>query len=334
MTAGRQDGRGLAFPQLSWLGWLLITLLLLGTVGFVVYRQAVSANAVAVLNGADKLFRGGYGPIRLVAAERFGPDPAQKIEMFLPAEALTAGKPPLPVVVFIHGGGWNAGDPHDYTFMARALAPQGYAVVLAGYRLYPAVRYPAMLEDGAGALRWVADHAAAHGGDPARVVLMGHSAGAYNAAMLALDPRWLARQGLPADALRGVVALAGPFDFYPFDTEATINTFGKAPDAEDTQPIAHVRAGAPPLLLVHGTADTRVKPRNSVALARALTAVGTPNHAILLDKVTHEGLIMMFARPFSRDARALDAVLPFLAQVTSPGAAAAKASPRVQAAGR
>jgi acetyl esterase/lipase len=145
MMAGKQDGRRVGFPQLSWLGWLLITLLLLGALGYVAYRQAVSANAVAVLNGADKLLRGGDGPIRLVAAERFGPDPAQKIEMFLPAEAVNAGKPPLPVLVFIHGGGWNAGDPHDYTFMARALAPHGYAVVLAGYRLYPAVRFPSML---------------------------------------------------------------------------------------------------------------------------------------------------------------------------------------------
>jgi acetyl esterase/lipase len=338
MTPGREDGRSVAFPQLSWLGWLLITLLLLGGLGFAAYRQAVSANAVAVLNQADKLFRGGDGPIRRVAAERYGPDPAQKIEMFLPAEARTAGKSPLPVLVFIHGGGWNGGDPHDYTFVARALASQGYAVVLAGYRLYPTVRYPAMLEDGAGALRWVAYHAAAHGGDPARVVLMGHSAGAYNAAMLALEPRWLAQQGLSADTLRGVVGLAGPYDFYPFDTEATINSFGQAADAEDTQPIAHARAGAPPMLLVHGTADTRVKPRNSVGLARALTAAGALTQAILLDKVTHEGLIMMFARPFSRDARALDAVLPFLAKVTAAvpasGKASAGASPRVQAARR
>ncbi len=342
MTAGKQDGRSVAFPQMSWLGWLLIAVLLLGMLGFVAYRQALATNAVAVLNGADKLLRGGDGPIRLVAAERFGPDPAQKIEMFLPAETLTAGKPALPVLVFIHGGGWNAGDPHDYRFIARTLAPRGYAVVLAGYRLYPAVRYPAMLEDGAGALRWVADHAAAYGGDPARVVLMGHSAGAYNAAMLALDPRWLARRQLAADGLRGVVALSGPYDFYPFDTEATIHSFGAAADPEETQPIAHARAGAPPLLLVHGTADTRVKPRNAVALARALTAAGTPNQAVLLDKVTHEGLIMMFARPFSRDRRALDTVLPFLARVTAPGMAAAakpaavppRASPRVQAAQR
>jgi acetyl esterase/lipase len=254
---------------------------------------------------------------------RYGTDPAQKLEVFLPAGP--PARTPLPVVVFIHGGGWSSGDPHDYRFMARALAPQGYAVVLAGYRLYPHARFPAMLEDGAGALRWVADHMAALGGDPGRVVLMGHSAGAYNAVMLGLDRRWLAHKGLAADTLRGVIGLAGPYDFYPFDTDSTINTFGKTADPEETQPVVFARGDAPPLLLIHGTADTRVRPRNSVELARTLTRAGAATHAVLLKDVTHEGVIMMFAKPFARDTRALDAVLPFLAKVT--------ASPPVQAHG-
>lgn len=312
----------MAFPQIGWLGWTGISLLLLALVGFVAVRHALETNAVAVLDGADKLLRGGDGAIRQVAAAHYGVDPDQKIEMFVPADA----RGPLPVVVFIPGGGWRSGDPHDYRFIARALAPQGYAVVLAGYRLNHHGRFPVMQEDGAAALRWVADHAAAHGGDPARVVLMGHSAGAYNAAMLALDRRWLAHQRLSADALRGVVGLSGPYDFYPFDDSATIAAFGHAPDPEDTQPIAHVRSDAPPMLLLHGRDDTRVKPRNSVALARALTAAGTPTHAVLLDGVGHEGMIMAFARPFTRDARPMDAVLGFLAKVT--------ASPSVQAVGR
>jgi len=309
--------------QIGWLGWTLLTLALLAGVGALALRHALQTNAVAVLDGTDRLLRGGEGDIRLVASANFGTDPHQRLEMFLPANA----KGPLPVVVFIHGGSWATGRPDDYRFVARALAPHGYAVVLPGYRLFPEVRYPAMLEDGAAALRWVADNAAAHGGDPSRVVLMGHSAGAYNAMMLALDRRWLEHQRLSADFLRGVVGLSGPYDFYPWDDPASVDTFGKASDPEDTQPIAHARGDAPPLLLVHGTADTRVKPRNSVALARAMTHDGAPTQVVLLKDVTHEGLIMMFARPFSRDARALDAVLPFLAKVTAP-------SPAVQSAAR
>lgn len=305
------------------LGWSLTGLALVLAALYAAYAHAINTNAVGTLDAADRFLRGGDGAVRLVASAQFGPDKAQKLEMFLPIDA----KGPLPVVVFIHGGGWNSGDPHDYRFMARALAPQGYAVVLAGYRHFPHVRYPAMLEDGALAVKWVEDHAGEHGGDPARVVLMGHSAGAYNAMMLGLDRRWLGAVGLSPAALRGVVGLSGPYDFYPFDVKASIDSFGQAPDPADTQPVNHAHAGAPPLLLVHGSTDITVKPRNSMALAKAMTKAGQPTQAIILEGMSHEGVIMRFARPFARDARVLDAVLPFLRQVTQP-------SPAVQAAAR
>jgi acetyl esterase/lipase len=309
--------------RMGWIGWTAACIVLLGLVGYLAYRHAMQNNAVAVLDGADRLLNGGDGAIRLVTAERYGKDPAQKLEMFVPQGA----KGTLPLVVFIHGGGWSSGDPHDYRFIARTLCAHGYAVVLAGYRLYPQAKYPAMLEDGAAALRWVHDNAAKFGGDPARMALMGHSAGAYNVVMLSLDPQWLKAVGLESSAIRGTVSLAGPFDFLPFDTPATIHSFGDAPDPSMTQPVNFARKDAPPLLLVTGDADTRVKPRNSRALARRMTEAGTATEPVLLEGVSHEGIIMMFARPFSRDTRALDAVLPFLAKVTAPSVA-------VQAQGR
>lgn len=309
---------------MGWIGWTLITLALLGGLGALAVRHALQTNAVAVLDGVDRLLSGGDGAIRQVADARFGPDPAQTVEMFVPQGA----RGPLPVLVFIHGGSWASGNPHDYRFIARRFCAHRYAVVLPGYRLYPQVRYPAMLEDGAAALRWVHDNAARLGGDPARIALLGHSAGAYNAVMLTLDPRWLRAQGLDPALIRGTAALAGPFDFLPLDTEATIDTFGQAPDLAQTQPITFARGDAPPLLLVTGDADTRVKPRNSITLARLMSAAGAPVDPVILPGVTHEGLIMQFARPFSRDRRAIDAVLPFLARVTAP------ASVAVQAAGR
>lgn len=304
--------------RMGWIGWTTLTLVLLGVIGFVSFQHALKNNAVAVLNGTDKLLNGGDGAIHQVAAAQFGPDPAQKLEMFEPQGA----KSTLPIVVFIHGGSWATGNPTDYRFIARTLCARGYAVVLAGYRLYPQSRFPGMLEDGATALRWVHDNAAKYHGDPARIALMGHSAGAYNVAMLTLDARWLKGVGLDDRAIRGTVVLAGPLDFFPFDTEASINSFGDAPDPSRTQPITFARGNAPPMLLVTGDADTRVKPRNSTALAQRLTQAGAPNTPVLLQGVTHEGIIMQFARPFSRDSRALDAVLPFLAKVTAHGPAA------------
>jgi acetyl esterase/lipase len=112
-----------------------------------------------VLDNADWLLRGG-GDVVLAASERYGPDPAQKLEMFVPR-----GAHGLPVIVFIHGGSWASGDPQNYRFVARALA----AGLRRGARRLPALSagpLSGMLEDGALALRWVADHAAAHGGDP------------------------------------------------------------------------------------------------------------------------------------------------------------------------
>lgn len=309
---------------MGWVGWTAVTLVLLGAVGVIAFRHALERNAVAVLDGADKLLNGGDGAIGLVADTRYGSDPAQKLQMFVPHGAKGA----LPIIVFIHGGSWASGDPRDYRFIARTLCAQGYAVVLAGYRLYPQVRYPAMLEDGAAALRWVQDNAAKHGADPTRMALMGHSAGAYNAVMLTLDRQWLRGVGLDDRVIRGTVGLAGPFDFLPFDTSSSINSFGKAPDPSLTQPINFVRKDAPPLLLVTGDSDKTVKPRNSQSLARRMTEAGAPTAPVLLEGVTHEDIIKQFARPFSRDTRALDAVLPFLAEVTAP------ASVAVQAAGR
>ena len=130
---------------------------------------------------------------------------------------------PLPVFVFVHGGSWSWGDPDDYNFVARAFAPAGFVVVLAGYRLGEDGRYPAMLEDTAAAIVETARLAPQFGGDSARIVIAGHSAGAYDVVQVALEERWLAASGLqPA----GVIGLSGPYDFYPFDKPSSEAAFG------------------------------------------------------------------------------------------------------------
>jgi acetyl esterase/lipase len=305
--------------------WAGLGLILLGGLGLAGMRVATAKGSVGMLDATDRLLAGGDGAIRLAEAAQFGPEPEQRLQLFMPTDpaldpAITGQA--LPLVMFIHGGGWVTGDPYDYRFIARLLAPAGHAVVLAGYRLDRAGRYPAMLEDGAAALRWIAEHAPAQGGDTARIVLMGHSAGAYNAVMLGLEARWLAQTGLSPRAICGVVGLAGPYDFLPFDNPGTIATFGHVVDQLQTQPIAHVRGDAPPLLLIHGADDQRVRPRNSLSLARAMAGCGGRSETHVITGVGHEGLIMRFARPFSRDRRALGHVLEFLARVTGIPASA------------
>jgi len=304
--------------------WAGLGLIVLGGMGLGAMRLATAHGGAGLLDATDRLLARRDGKIRLASAAQFGDDPAQHLRVFVPTDpALDPAETgrALPILVFIHGGGWSSGDPADYGFVARMLAPLGYAVVLAGYRLAPCGRYPAMLEDGAAALRWLAAHAPAVGGDPARIVLIGHSAGAYNAVMLALDPRWLQASGLPDHALRGVVALAGPYDFLPLDHPDTIATFGHVADLSTIQPITHVRGDAPPLLLIHGADDARVLPRHSMALARALAACGAHSETHVLGGVGHEGLIMRFARPFSRDRRVLELVRQFIERTTAPASA-------------
>ena len=309
------------------MGWTLIVVALLAAALVATWYWATSRDAVALLDRIDSAFTAGDAELA-AGPVAYGDHPQQRLLAYRPAGSGAAAS--LPVLVFFHGGGWHSGRPEDYAFVARNFAPEGFVVVNAGYRLNEAGRYPAMLEDSAAVLRWVRDHAAELGGDPSRIYLMGHSAGAYNAIMLALDPQWLAGEGLPPDTIKGAIGLAGPYDFYPFDKDSSRNTFGHVAAPTITQPIAFARADAPPLLLATGDEDTIVRPRNSFALARALTAAGEPSEPVVFEGMDHKEILMALARPFDRDARVKRAVLDFLAAREAAQAAAPRSSLAVQ----
>lgn len=250
------------------------------------------------------------GGRRVAEALSYGSDPRQRLDIYAPR---TAGAGERPVVVFFYGGSWNSGTRSGYAFVGRALAAQGFVVVIPDYRLVPAIRYPAFVEDGAAAVRWTKGHIAEFGGDPARLVLMGHSAGAYIAAMLAVDDRWLGRD---RQAVRGLVGLAGPYDFAPFDMDVSRAAFGGWPHPEETQPVRWAGAGDPPALLLVGGEDTTVQPRNSEALAAGLRAGGVPVTLRAYPKLGHIGMILSVARPFRGRAPVVADVAAFVRQVT------------------
>ncbi len=294
------------------MGWFPGSFLLAALICGGIWFWALNNQSVATLNALDRLF--GDERVEQVAGPvAYGDEAAQKLHVY---RASASGNGPeaglQPVLIFIHGGSWQFGDPADYAFVARSFAPEGFIVVNTGYRLGENGRFPAMLQDSAAALRWVHDNIARFGGDPRRIYLMGHSAGAYNAAMLGLDPHWLAAEGLRIDILRGVIGLAGPYDFYPFDSDSTRAAFGSAPDPLATQPVRFARADAPPMLLATGGADTTVKPRNTHALATALSAAGLPTQAVVFGGMTHSGIIMALARPFDRDGKVRGRILRFI----------------------
>lgn len=217
-----------------------------------------------------------------------------------------------PVMVFFYGGGWANGDRAHYGFAARAYANKGFIVVLPDYRKVPEVRFPAFNQDGAAAVRWVKDNIARYGGDPDRIVLAGHSAGAYIAMMLTLDRSYLQSAGVDLSAIRAAVGLSGPYDFYPFDSRRAINAMNSWPRPIETQPIAFARTDAPPILIVTGTADDTVKPRNAILLSRRLHELGAPVEFRAYNDLNHEDVVMALSKPFRNKAAVLQDSADFL----------------------
>jgi acetyl esterase/lipase len=221
---------------------------------------------------------------------------------------------PAPVVVFFYGGGWDGGDKALYGWVGRALAARGFVTVLPNYRLVPKAHFPDFVEDGAQAVAKTREIASRYGGDPDRIVLMGHSAGAYIAVHLALEPRYLAAAGVDMATIRAAVGLAGPYDFYPFDVPASIAAFGRSPDPHATQPINFARGDAPPLLLLHGDKDTVVGPYHSERLHDAIRAKGGASELKVYPGCDHIDLVMPLSRPFRKRIPLLDDVTGFLRQ--------------------
>lgn len=256
----------------------------------------------------DRLW--GDGGARRVAHDvAYGDGARRRLDVY---DNPAAGTRPKPVLVFFYGGGWHGGDKDHYGFAARAYAAKGFLVVLPDYRLVPDVRFPGFVEDSAAAIAWAWRNAARYGGDPDRIVTAGHSAGAYNAVLPALDPRWLAAQGLPTGVIKAAAGLAGPYDFYPFDKPSSIAAMGQYPRPLETQPIRFVRPGAPPLWLGHGTADTNVRVYNSRNLAAAMKAAGATAQLREYPGASHNDLIMAVSRPFRSRLPVLEESSAFL----------------------
>jgi len=264
------------------------------------------AAACSPLGTFDRLVPKDRGGTLVAKGLAYGSDPRQRLDVYAPRGGCGQRQT---VVVFFYGGSWNSGTRAGYAFVGRALAAQGFVTVVPDYRLVPEVRYPAFVEDGAAAVRWVSANADRYCGDGQSVVLMGHSAGAYIAAMLAVDPRWL---GETRSVVRGFVGLAGPYDFAPFDVDASRAAFGQVSDPAETQPVTWAGAGDPPALLLYGTEDTVVRPRNSAALAAKLRTDGVAVEQRAYPKLGHVGILLALARPFRGRGPVLDDVSRFV----------------------
>jgi acetyl esterase/lipase len=243
----------------------------------------------------------------------YGVGNRQILDVYRPV-AKPPGPEGWPVVVFFYGGTWNSGERGDYKFVGEALASRGYLALVADYRLYPEVSYPDFLRDCATAVGFALEHSQKWGGDPRKVFVMGHSAGAYNAAMVALDPRQLAAVGHQPSELAGWVGLAGPYDFLPIENRDARPVFHHPDYPAGSQPIDHAGAASPPAFLGAATSDDLVDPRrNTAGLARKLQAAAVPVSQRFYPEVGHVSLVLAFAKPLRWLAPVLDDVDGFLA---------------------
>lgn len=248
------------------------------------------------LVGLGALLLGGCSPIDLlnatspVAETRVATDipyaagDRRRLDVYRPAAAETAR---APVVVFFYGGRWSGGERGDYAFVGAALAEQGIVVVIPDYRVYPQVRFPAFVQDGARAVRWTREQISRYGGDPERIHVMGHSAGAHIAALLNLDPDYLGNDA----PLAGMIGLAGPYDFLPLEADDLRDMFGPPARFPASQPIEYARGDAPPMLLLHGLDDDTVWPSNSRNLAAAIERRGGRVETRFYDDIGHAEIV-------------------------------------------
>jgi acetyl esterase/lipase len=275
----------------------------------------------ALIGGLMLLVLGACSPVKVLNALTpddtfdktvgiaYGDDPRQKLDVYVPRHPLKGA----PVVVFFYGGSWNSGNRGDYTFVGEALASRGIVAVLADYRLYPQVRYPLFLEDGARAVAWTRAHISEYSGNPQRLYLMGHSSGAYNASMLALDTNLLGAVGMSPKDLSGWIGLAGPYDFLPIENPDVRPVFFWPDSPPQSQPINHVSRGAPPALLIAASKDNLVNPtRNTGGLASKLREASVPVQDLYYSRPSHITLVATLSRPLRRLAPVLDQVVGFI----------------------
>lgn len=273
------------------------------------FAALVLSGCAAVLNAATS--GNGYSVVEDI---RYMPGDRGTYDLYIPATVT----PQTPVVVFVYGGSWDSGSKDLYLFVGQSLASEGVIVAIPDYRHYPEARFPGFIEDAAKATariaRTVRGGAYAMPGGSYPLFLMGHSAGAQIAGLLATDETWLTQEGLSPHSLAGFIGLAGPYDFLPL-TEARYKLIFPEKQRAASQPINFVDGGEPPMMLIAGADDTTVDPKNTRSLAAKMRASGGSVTETIYPGVDHLGAVTAFATAIPLNDTAIrDATLDFIRQ--------------------
>ena len=278
-------------------------------------RGACRGGTIAIVLAAALL--SGCGPLTAVNAlspsehyvqladQAYGDAPRQRLDVYRPA----AGAEDSPVVVFFYGNGWRKASKANFEFVASSLTRAGIVVLIPDYRSYPEVAFPVFVEDGARAVAWAGRNLDGLADGQRPLFLMGHSAGAQIAALLALDKHYLDDVGAPP--LAGFIGLSGPYDFLPLEPGYMQEVFPEE-TRPASQPINFVSAQAPRTLLIHGTSDERVLPEHSERLAAALEAEGVPVTLKLYEDTGHARVVVALAPPLQFVADTMADTIDFI----------------------
>lgn len=241
----------------------------------------------------------------------YGPDPRQRLDIYLPKRL----EAPPPLLMFVYGGSWRSGRKESYGFVGRAFAARGFATAIPDYRLVPEVRFPDFVVDCGKAFKAFRSAARSRTGSSGPCFLAGHSAGAYNAVMLALDDDIARQAGYPRHTIAGVAGISGPYDFLPLRVRATKEAFAGVDDLERTQPVNLAGPEAPPMLLLTSSDDTAVLPENADRLAERLRDAGASAEVRRYDGLGHAGTLVALARPFRSKADILDDITGYFDEI-------------------
>ncbi len=296
-------------------------------IGQRVCRQPAAASLLIIASGlllsgcSAVLFSLANAPSHFTAVQRtidipYGDGPRQRLDVYVPGSPAPNSQP-FPVVVFWYGGGWTKGDKSLYRFVGTTLAENGFVAVLPDYRVFPQVKFPQFVDDGASAVAWVQAHVGEYGGDTEHIVLMGHSAGAHQAALLAMEQSYLRRAGGRPESIVGLVGLSGPYHLIP-DSDLLRQIFAAPYTPPDWQPDLHVSSQAPPTLLIHGADDDIVVAAHADRFQAALNEAGVPVSKLLYPHRGHADTVMAFSSLARFRLPALDRIVSFIQRVSNP----------------
>ena len=236
----------------------------------------------------------------------------QTLDLYKPKTSSTQ----KPILIFYYGGGWKSGEKSIYHVIGAELASKGFDVIIPDYRLFPEVRFPKFVNDAALAYNWVWQNLAKKEERP--IILIGHSAGAHIAALIAYDQSYLKKfpdASNPKFKPAGFIGFAGPYAFNPVTWPTTKDIFSTIKNEDLARPVAFVNSKSPATLLFHGEKDTVVKNWNMETLSKTLKDNKVEVETNLLPNITHIDIMLNIGLPLKQQKNILEKMITFIKKI-------------------